>query len=147
MHTSRLLLVEDDDCVADAFVEILTREGYQVDRARNGAEGLTSLRTGSTPTLILLDWIMPVLNGPEMVRSMQQELSWSRIPIVLITASDEAKDQTLALRASGYLKKPVDPADLVRMVNAIVREPTTPRSNRLGVGGDHPTLDRMARLA
>ena len=123
------------------------REGYQVDRARNGAEGLTSLRTGSTPTLILLDWIMPVLNGPEMVRSMQRELSWSRIPIVLLTAGDEAKDQALALRASGYLKKPVDPDDLVRMVNAIVREPTTLRSNRLAFDGDQPSLDRMARHA
>jgi len=128
MNTSRLLLVEDDDDVAETFIEILSSEGYEVDRAADGAEGLKSLRTGTTPSLVLLDWTMPVVSGPEMARTMQREVSWSRIPIVLLTAGDEAKDRALALNAWGYLKKPVDPDDLVRMVDAIVREPTTLRS-------------------
>jgi len=145
MHLARLLLVEDDVDVAEAFIEILTGAGYQVDHAANGAEGLTSLRTRSTPTLILLDWTMPILNGAEMVRCMQRELSWSRIPIVLLTAGGEAKDKAIALRASGYLKKPVDPDDLLRMVAAIGREPTTLRSTHPAVNGDHSSQHRLAR--
>ena len=144
MHLARLLLVEDDVEIAEAFIEILTGEGYQVDHAANGAEGLNCLRTRSTPRLILLDWTMPVLNGPEMVRCMQREASWSRIPIVLLTAADEAKDKAIALRASGYLKKPVDRDDLVRMVTAIVREPTTLRSTHPAVNGES-SLHRLAR--
>jgi DNA-binding response OmpR family regulator len=140
MNTSRLLLVEDDDDVAEIVIEILDSEGYQVDRAADGAEGLISLRTGEMPSLVLLDWTLPKVSGPEMARTMQRELGWSRIPIVLLTASDEAKDKALALKAWGYLKKPVDPNDLVRMVDAIVREPTTLRSGHPGLA---PTFGRV----
>ena len=133
MNTSRLLLVEDDDDVAETFIEILSSEGYAVDRAADGAEGLKSLRTGTVPSLVLLDWTMPIVSGPEMARTMHRELGWSRIPIVLLTAGADAKDKALALNAWGYLKKPVDPDDLVRMVDAIVREPTTLRSGDPGL--------------
>src|SRR5258706_7949187 len=97
IHGWRLLLVEDDDDVAEIFIEILVSEGYKVDRAANGAEGLSCLRTRSTPSLILLDWNMPVLNGAEMVHFMKGEPSWSKIPIVLLTAANEAKTKALAL--------------------------------------------------
>jgi DNA-binding response OmpR family regulator len=145
MKISRLLLVEDDDDVAEAVIEVLSGEGYEVDRATNGAEGLTILRTGTTPSLVLLDWTMPLVSGPEMARTMQRELGWSRIPIVLMTAGEEAKEKAIALNAWGYLKKPVDPDDLVRMVDAIVREPTTLRSGHPGLTPTRPALDRLAR--
>jgi len=133
MHASRLLLVEDDDDVAEIFIEILVSEGYKVDRAANGAEGLRCLRTRSIPSLILLDWNMPVLNGAEMVHFMRGEPSWSKIPIVLLTAANEAKTKALALRAFGYLKKPVNPDDLLRMVNSVVRQNATPSTSRSAV--------------
>ena len=88
MNTSRLLLVEDDDDVAEIVIEILDGEGYRVDRAADGSEGLLSLRTKATPSLVLLDWTLPKVSGPEMARTMQRELGWSRIPIVLLTASE-----------------------------------------------------------
>ena len=138
MNTSRLLLVDDDDDVAEVFVEILSSEGYQVDRAADGAEGLNRLRAGTTPSLVLLDWTMPKVSGPEMARTMQRDLEWSRIPIVLVTAGDQAKDKALAMNAWGYLKKPVNSDDLVRMVDAIVREPTTLRSGHPGLVSTRP---------
>jgi DNA-binding response OmpR family regulator len=133
MNTSRLLLVEDDDDVAEVFIEILSGEGYEVDRAADGEEGLNSLRTGTTPSLVLLDWTLPVVSGPEMARTMQRDVGWRGIPIVLLTAGDEAKDKALALNAWGYLKKPVERNNLLRMVDAIVREPTTLRSGAPGL--------------
>jgi CheY-like chemotaxis protein len=136
MHAARVLLVEDDDDVAETVVEILVAEGYQVDRATNGAEGLSKLRSGSTPSLILLDWTMPVMNGPEMVSSMLGEPRWGKIPIVLLTASDDAKDKAIAVRASGYLKKPIDPDDLLRMVSTVVSENAALLANAL-----QPTID------
>jgi len=101
MSTSRLLLVEDDDEVAETLIEVLSAEGYEVDRAANGAEGLSYLRTGTMPSAILLDWTMPVVSGPEMARIVHRESRWSRIPIVLLTAGGEAKAKALAMNAWG----------------------------------------------
>ena len=147
MNTSRLLLVEDNDDVAEVIIEILSAEGYEVDRAANGADGLNTLRTGTMPSLILLDWTLPVVSGPELARTVQREIGWSRIPIVLLTGADDAKRKAVALNAWGYLKKPVDPDDLVRMVEAIVREPTTLRSGHPGLTMTRPNLDRSVREA
>jgi len=130
MKRPSLLLVEDDDDVAGILMETLLATDYDVDVAHNGAEGLDCLRRGQIPKLILLDWSMPVMNGPEMFAAMQAEPAWRDLPVVLLTAHDDAKSKAIALRASGYLKKPVDPDDLLRMVSALVREQTTLRLRR-----------------
>jgi DNA-binding response OmpR family regulator len=120
-----ILLVEDDDDVSAMLVERLVEAGYQVDVARNGAEGLRRLRQRAPPKLILLDWSMPIMSGPDMLAAMQSQPAWNGLPVVLITAHDDAKLKALALRASGYLKKPIDSDDLLRMVSALVREHTS----------------------
>ncbi len=125
-----ILLVEDDDDVSDVVAATLRAAGYDVDLARNGEEGLWRLRQGQLPRLILLDWSMPVMSAPDMFAAMQSEAPWRGLPVVLLTAHDDAKDKALALRASGYLKKPIDSEDLLRMVNVLLREHTTPRSRR-----------------
>jgi CheY-like chemotaxis protein len=115
------------------LAEILLAANYDVETARNGAEGLESLRSGPLPKLILLDWSMPVMNGPEMLAVMHSHAAWRDLPVVLLTAYGDAKNKALALRAGGYLKKPIDPADLLRMVDVLVREHTTLRLRRTEV--------------
>jgi DNA-binding response OmpR family regulator len=126
MKRPSILLVEDDDDVGATVADILLSAGYDVDLARNGVEGLWSLRHGRRlPRLILLDWSMPVMSAPDMFAAMQSQPAWRDLPVVLLTAHDDAKSKALALRASGYLKKPVDADDLLRMVSSLVREHAT----------------------
>ncbi len=129
-NRSLILLVEDDADVAGMLVETLLAAGYDVDLASNGAEGMARLRAGLLPKLILLDWSMPVMNGPEMFLAMQEVPAWRDLPVVLLTAHGDAKNKAIALRASGYLKKPIDSDDLLRMVTVLVREHTTLRLRR-----------------
>jgi len=138
-NRSRLLLVEDDEDISAMLVETLLAAGYDVDRASNGEEGMRRLKVGPPPKLILLDWSMPVMNGPEMFAAMQRQPAWRDLPVVLLTAHVDAKNKAIALRAGGYLKKPIDPDDLLRMVTALVREHTTLRLRR--TAADHLPIE------
>jgi two-component system phosphate regulon response regulator PhoB len=122
MTRSSILLVEDDRDVADIVVETLESAGYEVDWASNGVEGLRFLRQRRVPKLILLDWSMPLMTGPEMLAAVQEQPEWRDLPVVLITAQGDAKAKAIALRADGYLKKPIDSGDLLRMVSVLIRE-------------------------
>jgi CheY-like chemotaxis protein len=131
-----ILLVEDDDDVSAMLVETLLAADYDVVLARNGVEGLGRLGEGTLPKLILLDWSMPIMSGPEMYAAMQAQPAWRELPVVLLTAHGDAKNKAIALRASGYLKKPIDSDDLIRMVSALVREHTSLRLRRTSLERD-----------
>jgi two-component system chemotaxis response regulator CheY len=130
MNRPSILLVDDDDDLSEALVDVLTSAGFRVSRAADGAEGLAHLGQEPPPDLILLDWNMPVMGGSEMFAAMQRRVSWADLPIVLLTGHGDAKRKALALRAAGYLTKPIDSADLIRMVSALIREHAALRSRR-----------------
>jgi len=101
--SSHLLLVVDDDRdVRDALSEILEEEGYRVVGVENGRAAIEYLRAGGRPSMILLDMMMPVMNGWQFRRKQQQDPSIQNIPVVMITASEERQadlipdDQVLA---------------------------------------------------
>jgi len=129
-NRSPILLVEDDKDVATMLCETLLAAGYDVDLAFNGEEGIRCLKVGPLPKLILLDWSMPIIDGPTMFAAMQKQPAWRDLPLVLLTAHDDAKNKAIALRASGYLKKPTDPEDLLRMVTVLIREHSALRLRR-----------------
>lgn len=143
MKRPAILLVEDDDAISEMVVETLLAAGYDVTRAHNGAEGLECLRQGQIPRLMLLDWSMPVMNGPEMFAAMQSQPEWRDLPVVLLTAHDDAKSKAIALRAIGYLKKPIDSDDLLRMVGGVVREHNTYGSTNRQMPAFQLPLTRM----
>src|SRR5690349_3947395 len=85
MAEHRILLVEDDDDVAGAMVAVLEGEGYSVVRARDGEDALRALREGLAPCLIVLDILMPRMDGIEFRRVQRSDPSMSHIPVVVVS--------------------------------------------------------------
>jgi DNA-binding response OmpR family regulator len=113
----RLLLIEDDDRIAQPLTEGLGRYGFTVDRVRTGAAGLTS---DCSPDLVLLDLGLPDMDGLDVCRSLRAR---SPIPIIMITARGEEADRVagLELGADDYMAKPFGVRELVARIRAVTR--------------------------
>jgi CheY-like chemotaxis protein len=112
----RVLVVDDDYAVLDAIKDVLEDEGYEVTLAANGLEALKELRRGDRPCLILLDLMMPVMNGWEFRREQLEDTTLAAIPTILITAHTRADENTTELKASGFIRKPAQPNLLLETV-------------------------------
>lgn len=113
-----LLLVEDDRDVREAIAEVLEQEGYGVMQARSGVEAIRCLNDGSAkPAAILLDLMMPVMDGWEFMARWQKNQAWSSIPIVVISADSNAQERVEALHlATAYMRKPIDIDELLALL-------------------------------
>ena len=113
MGVKKVLVVDDDDRVREMIEFRLTLFGYEVVQATNGQEGLVAVRR-EQPDLILLDVMMPELDGFQVCRRLKQDEATKGIPVVMLTAKAEAKDVTRAFEsgADDYVVKPYDPAVL-----------------------------------
>ncbi len=118
-----ILIVEDDADNATALREVLQEEGYSVARASNGVEALTKLREGPIPSLILLDLMMPEMDGSTFAKAVRAEPKWNQIPIVLLSASGRAAERAQAPGVDRFLHKPVDLTTLLNVVQSHYREP------------------------
>jgi len=118
----RVLVVEDEQDVAELIRYNLTREGYEVVVASNGADALKSARE-LLPEVILLDIMVPQLNGWEVCRRLKQEADTSAIPVIMVTGRVEEGDKVLGfeLGADDYVTKPFSPRELVARIRAVVR--------------------------
>jgi len=110
----RILLVEDDAGIREGISDCLVLEGYEVDSAANGAEALARLRAVARPGLILLDLVMPVMNGAQLLALLRREPGLADIPVVLMTAAMPPGPRLPP--ASGYLSKPFDLSELLGLV-------------------------------
>jgi CheY-like chemotaxis protein len=105
MHTRQILLVDDDESIRDSLSMLLEGEGYGVASAANGRAALERLRSDPPPCLILLDWMMPVMDGEAFLREQQQDSTLAGIPVVVITAAAGAR--LAALRGTAFIRKPI----------------------------------------
>lgn len=104
-----VLLIEDDDELAYALHQTLEENGYRVARSANGREALAILRSGAPrPSVILLDLMMPTMNGKEFRAEQLTDSALSGIPVVLMTGASDAETRALELKADGLLPKPLD---------------------------------------
>lgn len=121
--TGLILLVEDDRDIRESLIDALVDEGYRVVGALDGVDALEKLRAShEIPQLILLDLMMPRMNGTEFRRALSQVPLWSSIPVVVITADAQARAKAEAIGAHSFLRKPVKLRDLFAMVNRIFSE-------------------------
>ena len=142
-----ILLVDDETAITDNLAPFLTRSGFTVTTASNGEEALQ--KVGSLhPDLLVLDVLMPRLDGREVLRQLRQGGNW--IPILLLTQVGEAGERAMALEegADDYLNKPFDPHELVARIRAVLRrarpgQPPLAAATRLASGS--LTLDRASR--
>jgi class 3 adenylate cyclase len=118
----RILVVDDNAANVDILRTRLLAHGYEVVTATDGEEAIEATRE-QLPDLILLDVMMPKLDGIEVCRRLRADTSLPFIPIVLVTAKSDPKDVVTALEAGGdeYLTKPVDHASLVARVKSMLR--------------------------
>jgi len=100
---ARVLVVDDDVSILDTVTAILSAEGYQVAAANGGEEALSMLRAWH-PTLVLLDMRMPIMDGWAVARAMRE--SGSKVPIVVMTAAENARRWADEIGAAGHLDKP-----------------------------------------
>lgn len=118
----KILLVEDDEFIS-MFIEYeLSEDGYQVTVAANGLDGLQAART-VRPNLILLDVMMPGMNGFDLARKLQGDPLTAGLPIIFLTARAMAADKTkgLELGAVSYLTKPFQMAELKAEIKSLLQ--------------------------
>ncbi len=112
MAERTVMVVEDDALIRELVLELLTVEGFEAVAARNGAEALESLRGGGArPALILLDLMMPVMNGWQFREEQLGDPALADIPVVVMSASDPA-----AVPADAVVPKPFPAAALLEVV-------------------------------
>ncbi len=102
----RVLLVEDDDELRSLLSELLELEGFNVASVCNGRQALDHLRAHDHPDLIVLDLMMPVMNGAEFRAEQLLDAELAPIPVVVVSASTDVKQQAEAMRALAYFLKP-----------------------------------------
>lgn len=112
-----ILLVEDDRSIRETLARILTDEGYSVTSTQNGWDGLTFLRSGSArPSLILLDLMMPVMDGWQFCAEKQRDPGLASIPVVLVSADRDVDQGSAAEVAAVCLQKPLDLEELLQVI-------------------------------
>ena len=107
-----ILLVEDDNVIREILGRLMSLEGYHVVGAANGKEALDLLKT-LRPKLILLDLMMPTMNGWEFAEALNKDTALAKIPVVVVSAF---RDKEAGLNSRASLKKPVDYEQLVSTV-------------------------------
>lgn len=119
----RILVAEDDPVSGSFLEETLTTWGFDVVRAPDGGKAWDVLRGPQAPHIAILDWQMPVLNGPELCRKAQHERLDPRPYLILLSARDAKADIVAGLSsgADEYIAKPFDPEELLARLNAGVR--------------------------
>ena len=112
-HFASVLVVDDDDDIRDAICGVLEAEGYTTLSAENGEVALEAMGRGRRPCVVLLDLMMPVMNGWDFMRAVSQKHDLDDLPVVVVSAYSET-----APGAKRVLKKPLD----VKQLLAAVRE-------------------------
>ena len=113
-----ILVVDDDAALRNTLVEILEEEGYRASAASNGMEALEVLRTSQAPpAVILLDMMMPVMDGWAFRAEQQRDPMLSEIPVVIFSAQGNVKEMASQVSASAYLKKPLLLKELLEMID------------------------------
>jgi signal transduction histidine kinase len=135
LRGTRLLLVEDDDSIRNTLSDLLTEEGLQVSTASNGRDAMRALRAAAPPDVIILDLMMPVMDGWEFRVEQKGDALLAGIPLIAMSADISAKARAIA--ANVYLRKPIDFLELLNVIRDVIAKASRERL---------AAADRMAAL-
>ncbi len=141
MAKEKILIVDDEEDILELLRYNLAREGYQIEAAESGEKTLKKVRT-DPPELIVLDLMLPGIDGLEVARTLKNDPKTQDIPIIMLTAKGEEADVVagLELGADDYITKPFSPRVLLARVRAVLRrksqEPVADM-NELNIHGIH----------
>lgn len=119
---AKILIVEDDPLMSRMYQKIFKFEGYEVEMAGNGEEGLEKVKT-VTPTLILLDIMMPKMNGLEVLEKLKADPATKSIPVIVLTnlAGQQDAEKALGMGAVKYIvKSEYEPKQVANMVKEVL---------------------------
>lgn len=133
MATETILVVDDEDHIREVIKAALS-DRYAVEEATNGVEGVIAARK-HRPDLIILDWMMPTLDGIGVLEKLKDDPNLASVPILMLTAKGTTQDLVSSLKhgADDYLKKPFDLKEMVARVEALLR--------RSKLAGGHSAID------
>lgn len=125
--SKRILIVDDEVNIVISLEFLLEQAGYYVRAAHNGQEGLEKIATFE-PDLVLLDVMMPRLNGFDVCQKVRENPAWNHIKVVMLTAKGRETEITkgFALGANAYITKPFSTRELLTEVKRILEEPQAP---------------------
>jgi two-component system alkaline phosphatase synthesis response regulator PhoP len=133
----RILIVEDDPDIAELASRYLDKAGFTTERVGSGREALRQI-TARPPDLVVLDLMLPHMDGLEVCRSVRADEKTAAIPIIMVTARAEESERIVGLElgADDYLAKPFSPSELVARVRALLRRARrgAPPGNKLTYG-------------
>lgn len=113
---ARILVVDDDTDILEVMSIILDSSGFSTTTAKSGREALAKLHDGPPPQLVILDMMMPEMNGWEFRAEQLKDPALAHIPVVVLTADGHASDKAKEIGAVAYLKKPLDMSDLLATI-------------------------------
>ena len=127
MGTAKILIVDDERSIVEAVKYNLEKAGFRTVVAHDGARALELARK-ELPDLILLDWMLPEIDGLEVCRLLKRDEKTKQVPIVMLTVKAEETDKVLGLEmgADDYVTKPFSPRELVARIKAILRRIAPP---------------------
>ena len=120
MPINKILVVDDSPTERHVLVELLTRKGYQVLTAESGEEGIEKAKS-EQPDLVLMDVVMPGLNGYQATRTLTRDDATKHTPVIVCTSKGQETDKIWGLRqgAQDYMVKPINPEELLAKIAAL----------------------------
>jgi len=117
-----VLLVEDDAAIRDMITFSLRQAGFTCEALKDGESGLDWLKN-QQPDMILLDWMLPGIDGIEFIRRLRANEFLASIPVIMLTAKGESEDMVkgLSVGADDYINKPFSPPELIARIKAVLR--------------------------
>jgi DNA-binding response OmpR family regulator len=124
MPSASALIVEDDDQISHILRFILEREGYQVHHAPNGRNALELIATLAPPAVVLLDVMLPHVDGFEILARLRGTSGWQAVPVIMLTARAQEQDIVRGLEAGAndYMVKPFKPEELRARIRKLVKK-------------------------
>ena len=136
MLTNTVLVVEDDPDIRELLRFTLERAGLKVVEAESGEDALTVL-DGPQPSIAIIDWMLPGINGVELTQRLRKDPLTSAMPLIMLTARGEEADKLKSFDSGidDYLTKPFSPKELVARVKALIRRTGLPEDGHIIVQG------------
>jgi DNA-binding response OmpR family regulator len=120
---SQVLVVEDDESIAQLLEFMLQREGHTVQVLRDGRAAEARLGTGEVPALVIMDVMLPYKDGFELITLLRAQPAWARVPVLMLSAKSQEPDIVRALEAgsTGYVVKPFQPQEVMARVRQLLQ--------------------------
>lgn len=139
----KILIVDDEERMRKLIRDFLAKEGFQVDECSNGLEAVDKCRMDTSVSLVIMDVMMPVMDGWSAVAEIRKD---SKVPIIMLTAKSEEKDELrgFSLGVDDYISKPFSPKILVARVQALLRRDSSEGTESDVVSAGCIRLDKSA---